>query len=284
MSGPTIVRVSAMNGYPDCNRRGATRLFWHEIKAAGFELRRLGRGIGAVVGTAVHRGAEIALGEKARAGSLPPVSVALDAATELLREQLRDQVEFDGPRGVTHTPREAERQTVAMSLTYHLDVAPGIEPIIVEERLEAAIGDGLVLSGQPDVVAREPQAIRDLKTGTRGPGTFAAQIGGYSLLARSNGLSIEHGRIDYVRRVSVTKPQPATVTRAIPVDAAETAASSILKHIAADIRTFRHGDPERRIFPGDPWAFQANPASILCSAKYCAAFGTEFCHEGDANK
>jgi hypothetical protein len=142
----------------------------------------------------------------------------------------------------------------------------------------------VILSGQSDVVAREPHAIRDLKTGTRGPGTFAAQIGGYALLARTHDIDIAVGRVDYIRRVATTAPQPLPESRAIEVERAETAAASILRHIIGDLDTFRRGDPERRFLPGDPWAFQANPSSMLCSPKYCSAYGTEFCREGGADK
>ena len=74
------------------------------------------------------------------------------------------------------------------------------------------------------------------------------------------------------------------MSKPVAVAQAETAASNILRHIAGDLETFRNGDPVRRILPGDPWAFQANPSSILCSPKYCPAFGTTFCHEGDPAK
>jgi hypothetical protein len=285
MAEPTIIRASALSSYPDCNRRGAARLFWREITAAGFKLRHTPRGIGAAIGTAVHLAAKVTLEEKAKSGTLPPASVATDCAAEMLTEQLATgEVTFDGPRGATHNRDEAARQTIVMSRAYHRLVAPAVHPIIVEERLEAEVALGLILSGTPDVVAREPHAVRDLKTGARRPGSHAPQIGAYSLLSRSHGLDIDEASIDFIQRVSPSKPQPDPESKSVPIAAAETAAVNILRHIEADLSTFRHGDPARRILPGDPWAFQANPASILCSPKYCPAFGTEFCREGDPAK
>ena len=282
---PTIIRCSALSGYPDCNRRGAARLFWREIEAAGFKLRRTPRGIGAAVGSAVHKAAAVTLDEKATSGSLPPASVATDAALDTLSDELADgEVAYDGPRGATHNRNDAVRQAIGMTRAYHRLVAPTVEPIIVEERLEAEIAPGLILSGQPDVVAREPHKVRDLKTGARASGSHAPQIGAYSLLARSHQLDIQEAGIDFIQRVGVSKPQPDPVSTTVAIGQAETAASSIIAHIAGDLATFREGDPVRRILPGDPWAFQANPASILCSPKYCAAFGTEFCREGDPAK
>jgi hypothetical protein len=275
------IRVSALAGYPDCPRRGAARLFRHEIKAAGFKLRYLPRGIGALIGTAVHRGVSVVLGAKARTGTLPLRTVAIENSRESLADGVDGvEVQYDGPNGATHNMRDAIDQVVRMTGVYHDNVAPTVNPILVEERLEAEVETGLVLSGQPDLVAREPGSIRDLKTGARMPSSFAPQVGGYSLLARTHGHKIERAAIDFVKRINPSKPQPVPVTSEAEIATAETAASAILRQIAMDIDTFRHGDDRRRIRPGDPWSFAANPSSMLCSPKYCAAFGTEFCKEG----
>lgn len=281
MTELTVIRVSTLNSYPDCERRGATRLFRREIVAAGFKLRRLARGIGAIVGTAVHKAGAIELAEKAKSGKLPPVTVPIDAGRDAITEDLKQgSIQFDTPQGATPNARDALAQVIAMSRAYHEHVAPDVTPIVtIEERLEAEVEPGLVLSGQPDLVCREPGSIRDTKTGTRAPGSFAAQLGGYSLLVRSHGLDVTAASIDFLQRVRRTKPQPAPISKRAVIAHAETAAANILRHIAADIQTFREGDPSRGIQPGDPWSFSANPASILCSEKYCPAHGTEFCHE-----
>lgn len=277
----TTIRCSALTGWPDCPRRGAARLFRQEIAEAGFTLRQTPYSIGASIGTAVHRGTAAALDEKARSGRLPPENVATDAAVETLHDSIRSAGEmlYDSPRGATHNSREAESQTVSMTRTYQRGVAPKVEPIFWEQKLEAEIVPGIVLSGHPDIIAREPHSVRDLKTGVRSR-SHAPQLGGYSLLARSNNIDIDTAAIDFVQRVPVNKPQPEPVTTEVEIARAETAASSILAHIVRDLEVFRHGDPERRILPGDPWAFAANPASNLCGAKWCPAHGTEFCHEG----
>ena len=277
----TVIRCSALTAYPDCNRRGAARLFWREISAMGFRLRSTPRGIGAAIGSAVHRAAEVILKEKAETGSLPPSAVAADCAAETLAESVREGVDFDR---TTANRVEGEVTAVGMARAYHRVVAPTVDAILIEERLEAEVAPGLILSGTPDLVAREPHRIRDLKTSSRPGGSHAPQIGGYSLLARSHGLDIAEAAVDSIKRVSIGKPQPDPVSKPVAVAQAETAASNILRHIAGDLETFRNGDPVRRILPGDPWAFQANPSSILCSPKYCPAFGTEFCREGDPAK
>lgn len=277
MTEPTVIRCSALTMYPDCPRRSAARLFRREIEAAGFRLRSTPHGIGAAIGTAVHKAAAVTLDEKARSGSLPPASVATDAALDGLKEQLGEgEVAYDT---ATHNRNDALRQAIGMAKVYHRIVAPAVEPIIVEERLEAEVSPGIVLSGQPDVVAREPNRIRDLKTSVRPGGSHAPQIGGYSLLARSNELEIDEAAVDSIKRVAVGKPQPDPVSRPVAIARAETAASNIIRMIERDLDTFRHGDAARRVLPGDPWSFAANPQSMLCSAKYCPAHGTSFCNE-----
>lgn len=280
MSAPFFIRPSALSGYADCPRRGAATLFWREIAAAGFRLRVRTRSIAAIVGTAVHSAAAIVFTEKAKTGRTPAEHEAIDITiTSLEKGIAADPVEYDGPRGVTHNRDDALAQAARMTRVYCRTVVPKVNPILVEQRLEAQVSPDIVLTGQPDIVAREPNAVRDLKTGVR-LGHHAPQIGAYSLLARSHGVAIDEAAIDWLPRAAVKKPQPDPVSVAVKVAQAETAASNIIRHMESDLRTFREGDHERRILPGDPWAFLANPSSILCSAKWCPAWGTEFCHEG----
>lgn len=282
---PIIIRVSALNDYPPCNRRGIARLLPQEIEAAGYRLRRLPRTIQPAQGTATHHGIAVPLKEKAATGKLPPVSVALDAARDALAEQLgAGEVQFEGPRGTAHNRNDAMAQVTSMVRSYHVEVAPKIEPIIVEEQRQAEVEPGIILTGHADLVAREPNSIRDVKTGAKPPASFTAQLGGYSLLARSHGLEIDTAAIDFLQRVHPKKPQPPPVTKHAPIADAEMTAANIIHRIAADIKTFREGDPARHIMPGDRWAFLPNPSTFLCSEKYCPAFGTTFCPEGSANK
>lgn len=280
----TVIRVSSLPGWPDCNRRGAARLFKRIIENMGFQLRTTPRGIGASVGTAVHKSASVILDEKARSGELPPNSVGCDAAADTLDEEVRQGVMFDGDRGATRTHNEATRQVVMMSSTYHRVIAPDVFPILVEERLEAEVEPGLILSGQPDLVAREPGQIRDLKTGTRLSNYFS-QAGGYSLLARTprpghpEGIEITQASIDFIKRERPDKVPSEPIIKPVPIEAAETAAANIIRNMAQSLKVFMEGDPERRIQPGDPWAFESNPQSVLCSARFCPAHSTEFCKD-----
>lgn len=275
----TVVRASSLSGYADCPRRAAARMFRQIVEAAGFKLRETGKSIGAAVGTSVHKAAFIMLSEKAKTGSLPPETVSSDAAAETMRAEIVDGMIWDRETPELNT---AQQQVLRMARVYRTQVAPGIQPLIVEERLEAEVPwtrSKLVLSGQADVIAREPGRINDLKTGKR-KGNHNGQIGAYALLARTNAIQdINEAGIDFVQRVTLKKPQPDAVRDSVPVERAEQTASNILRHIDGDLATFREGDPERRILPGDPAAFLANPSSMLCSPKWCPAFGTDWCHE-----
>jgi PD-(D/E)XK nuclease superfamily len=277
----TVIRASSLSGWADCPRRGASRMLWAEIQQAGYRLRYTPRGIASIVGTSTHRAAAFMLDDKARSGTLPSRECAVEAGRDALSQETEtSDIQFDGPNGATHTMADAVTQVVRMTTAYHQVVAPKVQPIVsVETRYECEVEPGIILSGAPDIVAREPDRIRDLKTGARPPASFSAQLGAYSLIVRSHGLPIDHAAIDFIRRVKPKNPQPDPVTIEAEIAHAENAAASVLKHIVGDLRTFREGDPERRIQPGDSWAFLANPSSSLCSAKYCPAHSTDFCHE-----
>lgn len=280
---PTVLRASSLPPWSDCERRSAARLFRKEIEAAGYALRHTPRGIGAIIGTAVHYAIEVMLATKASTGRLPPETEPQDAARTKLRQQVEDggNVLYDTAKGVTHRLGDAIDQSVKMTLSYQLNTAPKIEAIVtVERRLEAEVEPGITLSGQSDLVCMEPGSIRDTKTGIHIPSSFSPQLGAYSLLSRSHGLDIERASVDFIARVRRGASQPPPVTKSANVRDAEVAASNIIKRIAQCIELFRLGDKRRHILPGDSWSFLANPASNLCSPRYCSAHGTTFCREG----
>lgn len=269
------VRCSSLSSYPDCPRRGAARLFWREIAAAGYTLRQTPRGVGAAIGTGVHEGAAHTLREKLFRGALAPLDAVTDCAVETYRMEVAGGVMYDQASPSSNT---AEQQIVRMTTAYQKTIAPLITPLTVEAQLEADTGFGIVLTGRSDVLACEPGIIRDLKTGKR-HGVHTCQMGGYSLLNKANGLDVQEAGIDFVPRVPITKPQPESISTKYSIEICETAALNVLRHIASDLKTFREGDTATGIQPGDSWAFIANPNSNLCHANWCSAYGTDFCHE-----
>jgi hypothetical protein len=267
-----IIRSSSLSGFSDCPRRWFARVARKEVTAAGYTLRSENRGVGAAIGISVHKSASMTLEAKASSGRLPPATFAADVAFEMVREEIRQGVTYD--QRFTLNSDDAEKQVLRMAASYYGEVAPTVNAILIEQNLEASVPwstENLVVSGRPDVVAREPDAIDDLKTGTR-IGYHLPQIGSYSLIVRSNDIAdVKIGRVTWVPRLSVKKPQPRPITHEIDIGRAELIATNVLKHIDSAIRIWRHGDQERNIPPGAPEAFLTNPSSILCSQKYCVA-------------
>jgi hypothetical protein len=273
MVAPVLIRASSLNDYPECQRRSAARMFWPEIVAAGFTLVRTVRSIGAHIGTGVHAGAAAMLREMVARGRLSTPDESVGIAITALRQRAQDE----GAMFDRQTPNlnSAESFVKSMTLAYQYDIAPNVKPVAIEERLEARYNDRLTVSGQSDLVAREPGAVRDTKTGKR-PGYYMPQIGCYALLNRAHrALAIEKLFIDFVPR------RKAPQARSIEYDVAtaEQVASGILAEIDRDLLTFRHGDVARGLGAGDQRAFMANPNSHLCGAKWCPAFHSDFCPE-----
>lgn len=271
-----IIRASSLPQYGDCARRWAANQLRDEVEDAGYVLNEPTRNIGAAIGTAVHKAGAVMLEEKARTGNLPPASVTDDAAIAALRTE----ASFGEMITDRETPNlnDGEQQTLRMARVYREQVAPQIQPLIVEERLEAQVSPLLALSGQADVIAREPGKILDLKTGKK-KGNHNAQLGAYALLARTQGIDIHESATDFIQRVPLKKPQPDHVRDERDIATVESAAINTMRHIEADLKMFREGDALDFVKAGDPWAWQANPSSILCSRKWCPAFGTAFCRE-----
>jgi hypothetical protein len=154
---------------------------------------------------------------------------------------------------------------------YRRQVAPRIVPVTVEERLEAEVTPGVVLSGQVDTTVEG--GVRDLKTGVRRRAN-GFQYGAYALLQRSHGRRVETIIEDFLPRVRIGAEQPPAQEHAYDVAEAERATTAIIRRMADDHARF--------VETGDPYAFLPNPNSVLCSDRWCPAWGTGFCraHRG----
>jgi hypothetical protein len=149
----------------------------------------------------------------------------------------------------------------------YMPVAQAIDAKAVELELAATIAPGWKLTGHIDLYTHA-QEVDDLKTGAvRRP--YQAQLGGYSLLAKSNGMPVKGVGITFVPRGKKTKPQPPAERQPYNIAVAEKAAYATINQIRADVEKFQQ--------TGDPYSFPANPMSLMCSAKYCPAHGTKFC-------
>ena len=186
-------------------------------------------------------------------------------ALESLATQVQNGVLWDKEADNLNS---AQKQTLSLVSVCRDEVVRNITPIEVEMRLEAKVTNEITLSGQVDVNVE--QGIVDWKSGKLRRFN-AAQYGAYSLLAKSHGLDNKSITEIFIPRVRETKPQPKAEYHAYDVPLSENMAISVLKHMDRNLSDFRQTK--------DPREFLANPSSMLCSAKYCTAWGTEFCKE-----
>jgi hypothetical protein len=258
----TVIRASGLPSYADCSRRAATRFLGTEIADAGYLLRNdVGANIGAALGSSTHEAASYSLNSKMYDSNLGTDNDALELAMNKLHDIGKDGISYDD---TTPTYDRAELQLRVLVSSYRTLLGPIIEPVEVEVRLEANIGEGFIFSGQFDV--RELTTIRDLKTGAVARANIA-QYGGYALLCRVHNRTVEKIVEDYLPRQRIPEPE----FYEYGVNDAMLAASAILKRIKADVANFRT--------TGEPTSFIANPQSMLCSDKFCPAWGTKFCCE-----
>ncbi len=265
-----MVRASGLSEYLDCSRRAAARTFVAEIQAMGYELKQLSNNIAAAIGTATHAGATWTLDEKREHGVLGNETEAEHRALQALKDERELGVSYDQTSPDVNT---AEKQVVRQLKTFRVHIAPTIEPVAVEQRLEGQAMDGIILSGQCDYTEKLldrvlGEGIRDIKTGTKEK-YHGAQLGAYSLLRRAHGANVLSMAVDYIERVPLRREQPEPQKIIYNVAQTEALTWATLRRIKRDHDEFQQTQ--------DPNTFLPNPASMLCSPKYCSAFGSKWC-------
>ncbi len=262
------VRCSSLTEVPDCERRFAARHLRDLVLAAGFSLREVPGQIGAKVGTGTHSGVAHMLVHKIRTGDLGKRQDAEDAGIESLRTELAEGAVWDE---ATPDMSTAERQVQRMVAVYHVVVSPMIKPVAVELKLEARVTPTLRLKGTLDLA--EDDTIHDTKTGVYQRPNHP-QYGGYSLLRRAHKHTVTRVVEDYVPRGRIDRPQKPPVSTEYPVATSEQFARAVLNRIDTAVQGFTKD--------GSPWNFIPNAASMLCSDRFCPAWGTTFCraHKG----
>ena len=259
-----VIRPSSLPQFADCQRRSAARMFAIQIKEAGYSLREIASSVGASVGTATHTAVASCMTTKMNTGELGNQTEDEQRGVESLEQQIGYGVSWDP---TTPNLSTGQRQVVRMYRSYRGTVAERVQPRAVERRLESRTRRGNVLSGQVDLT---DVGIRDLKTGVLSRSNVA-QYGAYSLLARAAGEDVARIIEDYVQRVDIDKEQPAPVEIVYPVRLAERVAANVIADVETKYESF--------ISTGDNLTFAANPASVLCSDKFCPCRHTTFCEE-----
>lgn len=274
-----IIRPSSLVDFLDCPRRWAARHLRPEVEAAGYDLaERRPSGAGALVGSGVHSGAAWTLEQMRSGGAAGAEATAIEAAVEGFRERAAAEgAEWDD---TTPSANTAEKQIARMVKVYRRQIAPQLRPIEIEERMEAIVAPGLIVSGQVDALVAalaiaDTRVLRDTKTG-RQKRANGVQYGGYSLILEAHGLKPERLLEDYIPRVALSKEQPDATTTEFNAHDARMDAWQAIQAIKASADEFsaRAADPNG----DDPrGAFRPNPASSLCSEKFCPARGSRWC-------
>lgn len=235
------------------------------VKDMGYTLRDLPQRAGPAVGTATHAAVAHTMHAKIDTGASANQTETEQAGLEALSDTVQYGVEWDG---VTPNLNTAQKQVLRHYRVYRLHLEDTIQPLTVERRIEKVTKRGNTLSGQPD---QTDDGVHDLKTGVAKRAN-GAQYGAYALLLRADGDPARHITEDYIQRVAIDKEQPVPQQIGYDVDLSERIAGRIILDIE---RTFEEFERE-----GDSLVFMANPGSMLCSDRWCCAWGTDFCREG----
>ncbi len=241
-------------------------MFRKELMATGYRLRSPMSHAGAAVGIGAHRAIAEGCTANIMSGDWPTGRAIADIAAEVTGTILRGEARYDDS---TPNRGAAQSQARRIGLSFIEDIAPVIKPLEVETHLKGTLASGARLSGHTDI--GEEGGLDDIKTGVTA-GTFGAQIGGYLALRKLHGRAIGWAREIHIPRTNLRKEQPKARVIDHDPEVALKSAAAIVKAIERDLAEFRR--------TGDPYAFPANPSSILCSEKYCPAYGTDFCKEG----
>jgi hypothetical protein len=154
-----------------------------------------------VLGTATHAAVEANYRQKIETMTDLPMADVLDAFSDSYDTEIAEVEDEDEDIGA------AKDQGVEMTKVYHTQVSPSVQPVMVEEQIQAAI-NGIPYSGFLDLTDQDNR-IRDTKTSAQTPreGTYELNMTGYAVLFRHKTGTKESGvTLDYLIRPKVKKP------------------------------------------------------------------------------
>jgi len=130
-------------------------------------------------GTVIHRVAKMAMLRKLEEQEIPSGEEARDVAATEFEQEWAGGVSLDHGTDANVEKAGSKDFAVDLSAFYVGAVAPTVEPIAVERRIEVAPKDSdLKITGVIDLVAKLPsggEAIRDTKTSEKSPNRDAAE-------------------------------------------------------------------------------------------------------------
>ena len=257
------IRASMLPAWDDCSRRTGARQYGAMLAAHGHNTRLLLPSVGAAIGTAVHKAASHFLGARLAGLQEPGQVECADVAEVSLITALEPGAVWDA----TSPNMQTATAQVARMFHAYWPTLQRKRPAIVETELRATVLDGWELSGHVDYYG-ESEDLDDLKTGVK-VATPIGQFGGYSLLLEAHGKEVRVAAMEFVPRVRISKPQPPPERTVYDVHTAKQEAWRAIYDIVRAMGEYAD--------TGNQHALRANPKSMMCTEKYCPAWGTSFC-------
>lgn len=248
--------------YADCARRTVAKQWPLMLAEMGFTVRPLLPSAGAAVGTAAHAGLE-GLRRQAWAGQDLDVVAAMGPAITKLKEELAPGAEWDA---TTPNVMAAEIQVRRLAQAM-IPILREQRPAAIELALAANLPYGWELSGHLDFLG-EDGTVEDFKTGAvRRP--YQTQLGAYAILAEAHEYRVTGVSIAWARRARADRPQPPPEVQRYDLEVAKREAWAVIRKCQTQVAEFKASE--------DPGVLPANPMSMMCTPKYCPAYGTSFC-------
>jgi hypothetical protein len=194
----------------------------------------------AIRGIAAHAAVEVDMRQKIKSRVDIPVADMLDAYDESWNEETQDGFATQNDE----KPGEVKDKGYELVRLYHTEVAPKIQPTLVEEPIQFSI-NGQAYSGQIDIAEMvEPDlwgppekrlVIRDTKTTGRSPvdGSYLLNMTGYAIAQRQRTGQIEADTVlDYL--VALKEPKYKEIRMGGPVTDAQIAQFATVVGSVAD--------------------------------------------------
>jgi hypothetical protein len=260
------IRPSMLSDYGDCGLRAVVRSYPWLFTAKGFTPRIMIRSVAAAVGTAVHKFVSHSLKTYQASGTEANVPESIEAAVneyEVECKELDPKLSIDD-----QTPKlsDGKIQVTKLSHLYQQHVGYKTLPEMVEERIEARLGEEAILSGQPDHTVKS-RALIDIKTGSR-HSIHQVQTSGYVALLEAHKKPIRKVMEVFLRRMKVDKPLEVPTISEYSADSKPALFKA--QRLIADLKVFEATSNPMVSFP-------TNDRSILCSEKWCSAYKTDIC-------
>lgn len=221
-------------------------------------------GVAAITGKGTHKSIEGNMLAKLAGGALD-----IEAAKALARDGVMQAWEAETPMLTDDDGSEEQARgsavddAVSLAALHHAEVAPSIQPMAVERRVEIALSGPFDLLGFIDI--EEQKGVIDTKTSGKSPSADAAakstQLTIYDYARRMEGKESGFVRLDYLVKSKRPKYVPLVATRD------EVDHDRMLARVARVAAAWQSG-----IFPF------ADPNSWACSQKFCGFW--DRCEQG----